>query len=416
LNDKQEGGIINYFRSEFNFITGNFRLLMVSWFIIDFFAELPGTYFPFFIKALGGSATGVGIVMSAEVLARALSQIPGGYIADKYGRKGIIVAMTMLAGISRVIFILAPSWQWLVIGSAIMGFTGIYVPAIEAMIADSIPSEKRGMGFGIVSLIGSVATTPSPLIAGFMYLRLGLLPTMRISYGLTLVGFIVASLIRLQLRETLETPEKLDLREIAGSYPRSVRESLNIWRIVPSKAFSLFMSKILTMFSIGVLIPVFSLYMVEELGISEFQLSLIMASMFITMIIFALPTGKLLDTMGKKRPLLASYVLWIIAMPLFLYGNFWLLIIAMTIVGVVQVLERSAGSAWTADLVNNEHRGRVNGSIGFFTLIAFSIGQVTGGWVYDNVSRSMPFYLQILLMIPPFIFVSRITEEKKSQT
>lgn len=416
MNKKPEGGIFNYFRSEFNFITGNFRLLMVSWFIIDFFAELPETYFPLFVKALGGTATGVGIVMSAETLARALSQMPGGYIADRYGRKGIIVSMTLLAGISRVIFLLAPSWQWLVFGSAIMGFTGIYVPAIEAMIADSLPSEKRGMGFGIVSLIGSVATTPSPLIAGFMYLRLGLLPTMRICYGLSLVGFIVASLFRLQLRETLESPEKLDLREIAGSYPSSVRESLNIWRVVPSEAFSLFMSKILTLFSIGVLVPVFSLYMIEELGISEFQLSLIMASMFITMIIFALPTGKLLDIMGKKRPLLASYVFWIIAMPLFLYGNFWRLIIAMTMVGVVQVLQGSAGSAWTADLVDNEHRGRVNGSTGFFTLIAFSIGQIAGGWIYDNVSRSMPFYLQILLMIPPFFLVSRIPEDKKNHT
>lgn len=412
MTEKPEGGIINKIRSEFSFITGNFKLLMVSWFIIDFFAELPGTYFPLFVKALGGTATSVGLVMSAEIFARALVQIPGGYITDKYGRKWIIVSMTLLAGISRIIYILAPNWQWLVVGSAIMGFTGIYGPAIEAMIADSIPAEKRGMGFGLVSLIGGVATTPSPLIAGFMFLRLGLIPTMRISYGLTLAAFLVASVIRLQLKETLEDPKKIDIREIASSYPSSVRESIAIWRQVPREAYVLFLSKVLTMFSIGVLMPVFSLYMVEELGITEFELSIIMASMFITMIIFALPTGKMLDTMGKKRPLQASFLFWILAMPLFLYGNFWRLIIAMTLVGVIQVLESSADSAWTADLVDNEHRGRVNGSTGFFTLVAFSLGQILGGWLYDNVSRDMPFYLQLLLMIPPLLLVSRIPENR----
>jgi MFS family permease len=166
------------------------------------------------------------------------------------------------------------------------------------------------------------------------------------------------------------------------------------------------------MFSIGVLMPVFSLYMVEELGITEFELSIIMASMFVTMIIFALPTGKMLDTMGKKRPLQASYIFWILAMPLFLFGNFWRLIISMTLVGVIQVLESSADSAWTADLVEKMQRGRVNGSTGFFTLVAFSLGQILGGWLYDNVSRRMPFYLQLLLMIPPFLLVSRIPENR----
>jgi MFS family permease len=158
--------------------------------------------------------------------------------------------------------------------------------------------------------------------------------------------------------------------------------------------------------------PVFTLFMVEDLGITEFELSLIMSAMFITMIIFALPTGKVVDTIGKKKPLLASYVLWGLAVPLFLYGNFWRLILAMTLVGVLQVLIESAGSAWTADLVASENRGRVNGSTGFFTAIGFSVGQLIGGWLYDNVSHTLPFTLQLVFMIPPFLLILLKTREK----
>lgn len=408
-------GLLGRVRDEFSFIHGNFLLLIVSWLIVDFFSELPGTYFPLYVKALGGTAASLGIIGAAEAIARGLVQIPGGYVADRYGRKWIITTMTALAGVSRILYIFAPTWEWIVLGAVLMGFTGIYGPALEALIADSLPAERRGMGFGIVRLISSVSTTPSPLIAGFLYLRIGLMPTMRLSYALATAGFLAAAALRIRLKETLEKPEKIKLTEMAAIYPTSIRESVRIWRVVPSDAFNLFVSQVLTMFTVGMFMPVFVLYMVEDLGINEFELSLIMASMFITMIIFALPTGKLVDIIGKKRPLLASYVFWAAAVPLFLYGDFWRLILGMTLVGVLQVLIGSAGAAWTADLVASEHRGRVNGSTGLFSMVAASVGQLLGGWLYDNVGHSLPFTLQIVFMIPPFLIVLLKTrEEKKS--
>jgi len=402
-------------RGEFDFIKGNFLLLMVSWLIVDFFAELPGTYFPLYVKALGGTAASLGVIGAAEAVARGLVQIPGGYIADRYGRKWIIMTMTALAGLSRIVYIFAPTWEWIALGAAVMGFTGIYGPALEALIADSLPPERRGMGFGIVRLISSVSTTPSPLIAGLLYLRIGLMPTMRLSYGLAAVGFFAAAALRTRLVETLERPERVNLSEMAASYPVSLRESVEVWRVVPRDAFTLFVSQVLTMFTVGMFMPVFTLFMVDDLGITEFQLSLIMASMFVTMIVFALPTGKLIDTIGKKGPLLASYVVWAAAVPLFLWGDFWRLILAMTLIGVLQVLISSAGAAWTADLVPTEQRGRVNGSSGFFTMIAISVGQLLGGWLYDNVSHTLPFTLQVVLMVPPFLVVLLWTREKKGR-
>jgi MFS family permease len=133
-------GPLRRLRHEFDFIKGNFLLLMVSWLIVDFFAELPGTYFPLYIRALGGTAASLGVIGATEMVARGLMQIPGGYIADRYGRKWIIMTMTAIAGLSRIVYIFAPTWEWIVLGAVVMGFTGIYGPALEALIADSIPA------------------------------------------------------------------------------------------------------------------------------------------------------------------------------------------------------------------------------------------------------------------------------------
>jgi MFS family permease len=406
-------GLISRFKTEFDFIQGNFLLLIISWFIVDFFAELPMTYFPLFVTALGGTATSLGIIMASMMITMGLVQITGGYIADKYGRKWIIVSMTVISGFGRLIYVIAPTWEWLILAAAIMGFTLIYVPALEAMVADSIPSEKRGIGFGIVHLISSVSTTPSPLIAGYLFLKIGLVSTVRLCFGLASVGFLAAALIRTRLTETVESPEKINFREIVQSYPTSIIESVKVWKQVPSDAFSLFSSFVLTWFSFGLVMPISTLYMIDDIGITELELSVILSAMFVTMIIFALPTGKLVDIIGKKKPLLIGYLIWGVSVPLFIFGSFWRLILAMTLRGALRVLIGSAGSAWMADLVPIDNRGKVNGSSAFFSLVALSIGQLLGGWLYDNLGHSSPLLIQVAFMIPPFLIIMLKTKEQQ---
>ena len=151
----------------------------------------------------------------------------------------------------------------------------------------------------------------------------------------------------------------------------------------------------------------------NDLGIGRLEFSYIMASMFITMIILAIPAGKLIDKIGKKKPILLAFVLWAIAVPLMIYGDFWRLIISMTLVGVIQVMINGATSALTADLVPKEHRGKTNGSRGFFSMLSSSVGMITGGWLYDNVSHALPWYLQLVIIVIPFLLVLYYIEEPK---
>jgi MFS family permease len=136
-----------------------------------------------------------------------------------------------------------------------------------------------------------------------------------------------------------------------------------------------------------------------------------MTILFVTMIAVSLPSGKIIDMIGKRKPLIAAYILWMIAVPLFIWGNFTRIVVAMTLIGLLQVLMSGAGSALYADLVPKEHRGKVNGARGFYIMIAGSIGQIAGGWLYDNVSHSLPFILQLPLIIVPFTLLLLYVKE-----
>jgi len=408
-------GLLIRLSEEFGFIRGNFLIMVLSWLILDFAGEMPSTYYPKYVEALGGTAAIIGLIGAAELVARALVQIPGGYLADKYGRKWLIFTMTFFAGVARVFYVFAPNWEWILVGAIMGGFAGIYQPALNAIIADSVPKEKRGMGFSIIQLIAGASTTPAPLIAGYLYTKMGLVPSVRLSYIIVVIGFLAASALRTRLEETVENPAKIDLSEMLSSYPSSLKESINVWKVVPRGAFVIFLVFIAVNFTSGLFQPVFTLYILDDLGIDYVAFSYIMTTLFVSMIILALPAGKLIDKIGKKKPILAAFVIWGMAVPLLIWGDFYRIIVSMTLVGLLQVLVNGAASALTADLVPREHRGKVNGSRGFFSMIALSLGMFAGGWLYDNVGHQIPFLLQFVLIIPPILLVYFFIEEPKEE-
>jgi MFS family permease len=138
-----------------------------------------------------------------------------------------------------------------------------------------------------------------------------------------------------------------------------------------------------------------------------------MTTLFVSMIILAIPSGKLIDKYGKKKPMMAAFVVWILAVAMLIGGDFYRLIVSMSLVGMIQVLVNGAASALSADLVPREHRGKVNGSRGFFSMLALSAGMFSGGWLYDNVGHQVPFLLQFVLIIPPLLLTYFFIEEPK---
>jgi len=321
---------------------------------MDFVNEMPGTYYGLFVKkVLGGDEFILGLIMFASFIALASVQFPGGYLADKYGRKWLISTMTFGVALSYLLYALAQSWEWILVGAVIANLCLIYQPALFAMVADSLPPEKRGLGFSIINLITSVSTTPAPLIAGVLFLNFGLEGSMRICYFLVVAFYLAAAILRLRLRESIQTEEKVDLRGLLKAYPASLKESVRVWKKVPRSMFFLFIANLILMFSFAMGQSFFVLYAVEVLHIPEFYWSLILTALFITMIVVSLPIGKIIDRFGRKKPLIAAYLLLVPAILLIVYGDLIRLFIAFPLTGIAQLLFFSASAALGSCLKNN---------------------------------------------------------------
>jgi len=80
-----------------------------------------------------------------------------------------------------------------------------------------------------------------------------------------------------------------------------------------------------------------------------------------------------------------------------------------------QLLAFSAFQTLFADLVSQENRGKVMGSMNFFSYIFMAIGAITGGVLYDFVSPQLPFLLMIAFVIPEFFIILRFVHEPKKR-
>jgi MFS family permease len=240
---------------------------------------------------------------------------------------------------------------------------------------------------------------------------------MRMSYGIVVALFLAAGVLRvLRLEETLTNAKKPSFNELLQSYPTALKESFNVWKKVPSSMFYLFLSLAITTFGFATVQLYFVVYATRELLIDVTLWPLILTALFVTMIVLAIPMGKVVDKFNRKLPLLASYVIFGASMWLFVNGDLPKLFVSLVLVGVGQVMMNSAFSALQADLTPRAQRGKVNGFTNFANFIVMAFGNLSGGFLYEHVSPQLPFFLTVLLVVPSFVLaLTKVHEPEKRE-
>jgi MFS family permease len=405
-------------RDEFLFLRGNLLVMITSWVLMNFASAVPQTYYSLYILALGGTPFIIGIMEFSSFMALASVQFLGGYLADKHGRRNIIVTFTFAIAFANLFCALAPSWHFLLLGIVLQNVFLIYQPALQAILADSIPTEKRGMGFSTVMFVNNAATVFSPIIAGVLCVQYGLVSGMRIAYVLIVFFYLLAAFVRTRLTETLATEnDKPSLRTGIKEYPHAFKEGVSVWKKLPRAMFYLFLTNAASSFIFMMCIPYFAVYATDILHIKEFTWAVIMAIYSGSMILAALPSGKLSDKIGRKKPALISWVLLALFPPLFLLGGVYTLIIGFLCFGVSNALFAAAYQSLEADLVPRELRGKEVGCSQFITYTLISIGGLMGGIFYESLSPAFPFMLAFIVTIPcALVTIFFVHEPKLKET
>ena len=403
--------LLSKFKDEFSFFKGNYAILVSSWILMDLASEMPSPNYQYYVQALGGTGIALGVIGFGSFMALAVVQFPGGYLADRYGRRWLVSTMTFALASCYLFYALAPTWHLILIGAVILNLCLIYQPALWAMVSDSLPPERRGMGFSLVMLINSVTTTPGPVIAGILLWQFGLVPSMRIVYLIVTALFLSAAVLRLRLKETITSGDPIRIQEFLSSYPKAIRESWRAWRIVPRSMLWLFIAQTIAQFSVSGVQVIQALYARDVLLIPESIWWIVFIPLFISMLVVSIPIGKIVDKAGRRLPLLFSIILQIPTVLLFVYGDFTKVLISMSLLGVTILLGMSAGSAMQTDLVPKENRDKIIGFTNFAGYVLTAIGMLLGNWLYVAVSPQLPFFMFLALTVPQLLIMLVLVRE-----
>lgn len=403
------------FQNRYSFVKGNFLLMTITWILMFFAVPIPNTYAGKFYKdVLGADDFILSVISFAGLIALAFVQFPGGYLADKHGRRWLVYTMTFGVALSSIFFVFAPSWPFIVIGIMIQNFCLLYQPALFAIMLDSVSPENRGAGFTFQAVVTNLVGLPASIIAGYLILVFQFDLGMRIAYAIVTVAYFAAAFLRVKLKETLPSTSNSGrpaLLEALREYPKSVRESMKVWGKVPRTVFHLFISNAAASSLLAGCNTYFVVYALEALGIAKFQWAIVMAFMSLSAAIPAIVAGLRMDKAGRKHFLVLGYLCYLPAMAIFVSATFfteyafYILLGAFFFFGLGQVLTSSSYQSLLGDLTPREYRGKVVGCSQFFIYLSQAITQLLIGFLYSYVWKPLPFIMLAVSAVPIALFV-----------
>ena len=142
--------------------TNYFTMSMINPFRYIFVHEVKGAG-PFII---GGITT-------AMILTEALFAAPLGRMTDRIGRKKMFYILTPIYCLSYIIFVLAPSQEWLLIAGFLMGFRMLSSVVCGAMTPELVPRDCIGRWRGLIGLCIGLASIPGSIVGGLIWEKLG---------------------------------------------------------------------------------------------------------------------------------------------------------------------------------------------------------------------------------------------------
>jgi MFS family permease len=381
---------------------------------MDIAWEMPNPNFQYYVEALGGTEVSLGIIGLANFLGMAIVAFPGGYLADKCGRQKIISVMSFGIALSFLFFAFAPSWEFILLGTITSSLCLIYQPALFAMVQDSLPHNRRGIGSSLIELIHGSFNTPGPIIAGILLLLFGLVNSMRIIYLIMTSLFLIAAIWRLKLKETMKGRDPIKFRYFITLYPKSIKESFAIWKKVPRSMLWVCIIQTIAMFGFALTRVINAIYARDVLLIPQDQWWLTFIPLLLTMVIASIPIGKMIDVIGRKIPLILGSIIFGCSTTIFIFGDFFMVMVSMILFGISFLLLMTSINALIADLVHEENRGRVNGFVNFVSYVSQGLAMLIGSFLFAEVFPQSPFYLSLLLVVPILLIIHfQVVEPKK---
>ena len=329
----------------------NVTVLAASLFGLALGEELWLAYMPAYLAALGASGLIVGLFGSTKDLLDSAYQYPGGWLADRFGRRRALLLFTTLATAGYLTYAIARDWPIVFAGLfGVMAWKAGAFPTTFAVIGDSLPRERRALAFSVQSVLVRVPRIISAPLGGLLIGSLGIVAGVHRALLLTLLlALAVLVLQRFGYREERDPSlhRGVAVRAIAAGMPGALRQLL--------------VADCLVRIGEGIATSFIVLFVLQVRHLSAAEYGVLYAVQQTVSIAFYLPAGRLADRIGRT-PLVAVTFVFFALFPLAvrLATTFPALIAAFCIGGLKEFGE-PARKSLIVDLAPDDARARTVG-------------------------------------------------------
>jgi MFS family permease len=162
---------------------------------------------PLYLQQLGANPVAIGAIFGGAGIAMTIAHIPAGHLADRIGRKPLLLVAWIIATLATWLMALAPSLSYFVVGMLVYNLTAFVSSPLNSYITAARGKLSVGRALTMVSALYNIGAVVGPWIGGQIGNRYGLRTIYLIAASLFIISLSVLLFIRAQPVETRDPNE-----------------------------------------------------------------------------------------------------------------------------------------------------------------------------------------------------------------
>jgi len=323
----------------------------------------------------------VSFIVSFGVV-KALANLVSGQLADKWGRKRVLV-LGWLFGLPVPFMIMwAPDWNWVIAANALLGISqGFAWSMTVIMKVDLVGPKGRGLAVGLNEFAGYLAVGITAFLTGYLASRYGLRPIpIYLGVGYAVLGTVLSILLVRDTRDHVRAELANHSREAS---PLSFREVFALTSFRDRNLFAASQAGLVNNLNDGMSWGIFPLFFAAG-GLGVERIGILKAVYPVTWGVLQVVTGPLSDRWGRKGLIVAG--MWVQAAALFLTAltasfGWWLAASLMLGLGTAMVYPSLIAAV--SDASHPSWRARSLSVYRFWRDLGYAIGALSAGLIAD---------------------------------
>jgi len=319
-------------------------------------------------------------------LAKAFANLAAGALADRHGRKPVLVAGWLVALPVPLLIIAAPDWSWVVIANVLLGINqGLTWSTTVIMKVDLVGPARRGLALGLNEAAGYMAVAAAALATGLIAEQAGLRPA-PFFLGLAVAGLGLGISV-LFVRETrghaaLES-DASSLESGSASAPPGWRAILRRTSFDDRRLLAASQAGLVNNLNDGMAWGLLPLFYATR-GMSVVEIAILAATYPAVWGILQVGTGALSDRVGRRPLIVLGMVVQAFAIAAIAAGDgFVTWLAASATLGLGTAMVYPTLIAVIADVAAPSWRASAIGVYRLWRDLGFAVGAIVSGLVAD---------------------------------